>query len=304
VVARALGFGISALVAAALLATSAGTTTGWSQSSAEATLWQLLNGARSNNGLAPLQQHSTLVSLARWRSSDMLAKDYFSHTIAGCGCLVYVYYDSNGLSYDWAGENIGWNAGHPDSYSPVRVHEQFMGSPSHRVNVLDPSFTHGGVGAAANENTMYQGYVQNTRMYTEQIMEAEGSSPAPPPPAAPAPAPPGGGSGGGGGGSSPPTTPAATPEPSRTSMDSPQRPTSTAGIDGVATVVSRPAADLLTPRLLADESAEARAAALAPTTAAEATDDPAPTEMEVAAASTSAGIFDGVVGAILGFLFG
>jgi len=306
VVARALGFGISALVAAALLATSPGSTTGWSQGSAEATLWQLLNGARSNNGRAPLQQHSTLVSLARWRSSDMLAKDYFSHTIAGCGCLVYVYYDSNGLSYDWAGENIGWNAGHPDSYSPVRVHEQFMGSPSHRVNVLDPSFTHGGVGAAANENTMFQGYVQNTRMYTELFMEAKGSAPAPPPPPAPAPAPPGGGggSGGGGGGSSAPATPAATPAPSRASMDSPQRPTSTAGIDGVATVVSRPAADLLTPRLLADESAAARAAALAPVTAVDLTDEPAPVEMEVAAAGSSGGIFDGVVGAILGFLFG
>ena len=35
-----------------------------------------------------------LIGLARWRSSDMLAKDYFSHTIAGCGCLVYAYYDS------------------------------------------------------------------------------------------------------------------------------------------------------------------------------------------------------------------
>jgi hypothetical protein len=181
----------------------------------------------------------------------------------------------------------------------VRVHEQFMGSPSHRVNVLDPSFTHGGVGAAANENTMFQGYVQNTRMYTQLFMEAKGSAPAPPPPA---PAPPGGG--GGGGGSSAPTTPAATPAPSRASMDSPQRPTSTAGIDGVATVVSRPAADLLTPRLLADESAAARAAALAPATAVVVADEPAPAEMEVAAAGSSGGIFDGVVGAILGFLFG
>ena len=88
IIARTLGFGISALVAAALLTWSPSVATGWNQGAAEATLWQLVNGARVNNGMAPLQQHSTLISLARWRSSDMLAKNYFSHTIAGCGCLV------------------------------------------------------------------------------------------------------------------------------------------------------------------------------------------------------------------------
>jgi uncharacterized protein YkwD len=75
IVARTLGLGLSALVAAAVLAWTPSATSGWNQGSAEATLWQLLNGARVNNGMAPVQQHSTLISLARWRSSDMLAKD-------------------------------------------------------------------------------------------------------------------------------------------------------------------------------------------------------------------------------------
>ena len=181
IVGRTLGLGLSALVAAGMLVWSPAVTTGWNQGSAEATLWQLLNGARVNNGMAPLQQHSTLISLARWRSSDMLAKDYFSHTIAGCGCLVYAYYDSNGLNYVWAGENIGWNSGLDDSYSPVRVHEKFMASPGHRANVLTAAFTHGGVGAAAADNQMFQGYVQNTRMYTELFLQAPASAPAPAP---------------------------------------------------------------------------------------------------------------------------
>src|SRR5688572_10398368 len=195
IIARTLAFGTSALVAAALLAWSPSATTGWNQGSAEATLWQLLNGSRSNNGVAPVQSHGTLVGLARWRSSDMLAKDYFSHTIAGCGCLVYPYYDSAGLNYQWAGENIGWNSGVSDAESPVRVHERFMASPGQRANVLDYRFTHGGVGAAAADNKLFQGYVQNTRMYTELFLQAPAA-------AAPAPAPPpsGGGSGGGGGG--------------------------------------------------------------------------------------------------------
>src|SRR5215210_4627695 len=114
VVTRALGMGIACLAVAGLLAWTPAAATGWNQGSAESTLWQLMNGARVNNGLAPVQSHGTLVGLARWRSSDMLAKNYFSHTIAGCGCLVYAYYDSNGVGWDWAGENIGWNSGLAD----------------------------------------------------------------------------------------------------------------------------------------------------------------------------------------------
>ena len=75
IVARTLGLGISTLIAAGLLTWTPAAATAWSQGAAESTLWQLMNGARSNNGMAPVQQHGTLVSLARWRSSDMLAKE-------------------------------------------------------------------------------------------------------------------------------------------------------------------------------------------------------------------------------------
>ena len=66
-----------------------------------------------------------------------------------------------------------------DSESPVRVHEKFMASAGHRANVLDPLFTHGGVGAAAADGKIFLGYVQNTRMYTELFMQASGAAPAP-----------------------------------------------------------------------------------------------------------------------------
>ena len=308
IVARTLGLGISTLIAAGLLTWAPAATTGWSQGAAEATLWQLMNGARSNNGMAPVQQHGTLVSLARWRSSDMLAKNYFSHTIAGCGCLVYAYYDSNGLSYQWAGENIGWNSGLDDSYSPVRVHEKFMLSPGHRANVLDPRFTHGGVGAAAADGRMFQGYVQNTRMYTELFMQASGTAPPP----APAPQPPPPPSGGGGGAAPAPAaaapTPKPKPKPSRERVVLPARPESSAGLDGVMAVVSAPSNGALLRQLRADEVAAARAAALAvtrPVAAQPMTATTASAQMEVSAAPTAEpGLLDGLVGAVLGFLFG
>jgi uncharacterized protein YkwD len=310
IVARTLGLGISALIAAGLLTWMPAATTGWSQGAAESTLWQLMNGARSNNGMAPVQQHGTLVSLARWRSSDMLAKDYFSHTVAGCGCLVYAYYDANGLSYQWAGENIGWNSGLDDSYSPVRVHEKFMLSPGHRANVLDPRFTHGGVGAAAADGKMFQGYVQNTRMYTELFMQASVAAP-PPAPATQPPPPPSGGGGGGGAAPAPVAAAAAArpkPKPSRERVVLPARPESSAGIDGVTAVVSAPSNGALLRQLRADDVAAVRAAALVvtrPVAAQPTAATAASAQMEVSAPpATRPGLFEGLVGAVLGFLFG
>jgi uncharacterized protein YkwD len=304
IIARTLVFGASALLAAGLLTWSPSATSGWNQGSAEATLWQLLNGARTNNGLAPVQQHGTLVAIARGRSADMLNRDYFSHTIPGCGCLVYAQYDANGVAWAWAGENIGWNSGLDDAYSPVRVHEAFMASPGHRANVLDGRFTHAGVGAAAADGKMFQGSVQNTRMYTELFLQpAGGGGPAPAPAAPP--------SGGGGGGYTQPAAPVAQapppraePKPKEMTVASPRRPTSTAGIDGVATIVAAGPSVDVTARLAADDALgvprpEAMvAAAKAPPTAVT-------RGMQVtAAAPAEAGLFDGIVGTLLGFLFG
>jgi uncharacterized protein YkwD len=311
IVTRTLGFGLSAILAAVVLAWSPAVTSGWNQGSAEATLWQLLNGARVNNGMAPLQQHSTLISIARWRSSDMLAKDYFSHTIEGCGCLVYAYYDSYGLNYVWGGENIGWNSGLDDSYSPVRVHERFMASPGHRSNVLNPAFTHGGVGAAAADNKMFQGYVQNTKMYTELFLQAPAAA-APPPPSGGGSGGGGGGSGGGGGGgSTAPAQPAAAqpkpePKPKTVKVEAPVRPVSAVGLDGVRTLVSSPAGSDLLARWQAEETAALRVSTMTASAAVASVEvSPDPADLEVQAAQEpQTGLLDGIVTALIGFLFG
>jgi hypothetical protein len=309
------------LGATALTATTPSGTTGWNQGSAEATLWQLLNGSRVNNGRAPLQSQGTLVGLARWRSSDMLQRSYFSHTIPGCGCLVYAYYDSNGLSYAWAGENIGWNSGASDADSPIRVHEGFMASPGHRTNVLDARFTHGGVGAAAADNISFLGSTLSPRMYTELFLQAKsggssgGGSGGGSGGAGGSGGSGGGGSGGGGaggaGGSAAPARPAATPapEPKEVAVSAPRKPTSTAGLDGVTTVVSTPVRRDLTAAHLADERAAERASRMPiPLAARPVAVAPAPTSDVALAVSApepaDRGLLEGIVGAIVGFLFG
>lgn len=285
----------SLLLSAALLAWGPSTASGWNQSSAEATLWQLMNGARVNNGLAPVQSHGTLVSLARWRSRDMIERDYFSHTILGTGCDVYCYYDSNGLSYAWGGENIAWNSGRTDDYSPVRAHEMFMGSSGHRANVLNPAFTHGGVGAWAADNVSYQGSVQSPRMFTELFLQAHvAAAPAAPPP-----------TGGGGGGPAPaapqPPPPPAPVEPTPATVDvgAVARPVSTAGLDGVAEAVVEVEASDVAARLAADDALSVRHGN---ETTAVAT--PSGMRVEAAQPADHPDLFSSIFGALVGALFG
>jgi uncharacterized protein YkwD len=204
VIARAVTLSGTALLAAALLVWAPQPTTGWDQSAAEATLWQLLNGARTNNGVAPLTNHSTLVSLARWRSKDMVDRDYFNHTVLGTNYQVYHWYDANGLSWSSGGENIGYNNGFSDADSPVKINEGFMASPGHRANMLNPEWSHGGVGAYGADGVTWGGQVRNIRMYTELFIKLKSAPPPPPPPTpvptAPPPPP-------------PPPPPPATPKP-------------------------------------------------------------------------------------------
>ena len=189
---RAGGLATLSLLVAAFIAWTPAIAAGWNQSAAEATLWQLTNGDRVNNGVRPIQQHSTLVSIARWRSKDMIVNDYFSHNIPACGgCLVFHYYDTNGLSYQWAGENIGWNSGYSDPDSAVAVNNAFMASSEHRGNILNPVWVYGGIGAYGADNVVWQGKLRSPRMYTELFMQPKSAAPppAPKPTAQPAPQP-------------------------------------------------------------------------------------------------------------------
>ena len=292
-VARALALAGTALMAAALLAGNPAPATGWNQGSAEATLFQLMNGARVNNGRRAVQQNSTLVSLARWRSKDQVDRDYFDHTIKGTNSLVYHWYDINGLQYSWAGENIGWNNGYSDADSPVAIHEGFMQSPEHRANILEPSFTHGGVGAYAKDNVMFLGVKRSPRFYTELFMTAESAPPPPPPDDNPPPS-------GGGGSTTSPSAPAPAPtrhqrSPKALSVDDPEAPRASDPMDGPTLVAGAPVASTASMvQRLAVITRDAGGPAAVPEVA---------TALRVeAAAAPEHGLFETVMGSLLGFV--
>jgi hypothetical protein len=279
-------------MAAALLAWNADPASGWNQSSAEATVWQLTNGARVNNGLRALQQHSTLVSLARWRSKDQIERNYFSHTILGTNYQIYHWYDLNGLQYSWGGENIGWNNGFSDSDSPIKIHEGFMNSPGHRANILEPSFTHGGIGAWAADNVNFLGKLRSPRFYTELFLTAKAAAPPPPPPTTTNPPPSGGGTTQPGGGSAPGAT--AQPSASTQRVDEPRVPSASAPLDGPVVVAARSS----------DPAPAAIRALHTPDPAAGTPAAPAQVASELrveAPAAADRGIFETMLGSLLGF---
>ena len=113
--------------------------------SSEAELIALTNRSRANAGLSTLKVDAKLTAIARWRSQDMIERDYFSHTIPGYG-KVFNKLDEEGYCYTLAGENIGWNT-YPADQATAAIHQMFMDSSGHRSNILGERWDVIGVGA-------------------------------------------------------------------------------------------------------------------------------------------------------------
>ena len=181
-----------ALVAVlAFAATSAGllvapgSTLAWDgntfSSSSEQQLVALTNQARASAGLRTLKVDSTLASIARSRSKDMIVRNYFSHNIPPSGQQVFSILDSKGYCYSLAGENIGWNT-YADDTATKTIQQQFMGSPGHRSNILNNRWDAIGIGAYKDPG--------GKKMWTVLFADRCGSSsPAPKPKPKPTPKP-------------------------------------------------------------------------------------------------------------------
>ena len=148
-------------------------------SSSAADLVALTNRSRASAGLRSLRVDSTLSSVARWRSKDMIVRGYFSHSIPGYG-KVWDKLHAIGYCYKVGGENIGWN-NYPDDVATAAIHKMFMGSSGHRANILGRAWDVIGVGA-------YKGPT-GKKMWTVLFADKCGTSTAPKPTAKPTPRP-------------------------------------------------------------------------------------------------------------------
>ena len=114
------------------------------------------NDTRRAHGLAPLSHDSALATLARLHSSDMLEHNYFSHKNAS-GCNSTCRMTESGYAWEKMGENIHMMSGYNYSVeeSAKKIVRDWMNSPSHRANLLNPKFTHVGLGVAQKGDTYY-----------------------------------------------------------------------------------------------------------------------------------------------------
>lgn len=105
-----------------------------------------INAIRAKHGMPPLQPDKQLVDVARVRSRDMAAKNYFSHDPPD-GCNFVCIMDNSGAPHAWAGENIAWNNWEWEQ-SPDRAVIMWENSPPHLKNILNCHYTRMGTGVA------------------------------------------------------------------------------------------------------------------------------------------------------------
>lgn len=105
----------------------------------EKAMVDLINQERTKHGLPQLQVDMQLTGVARVKAQDMVKSGYFSHTSPTYGSPFQMM-RSFGITYRAAAENIAQN------WSVTGAHLSFMNSSGHRTNILNPSYTHVGIG--------------------------------------------------------------------------------------------------------------------------------------------------------------
>jgi hypothetical protein len=119
-----------------------------------------VNATRTARGLQPLQLDIQLTNLARGWAGSM------RDGVCGAGSFIcHASPISAGVTHPWVklGENVGTG---PDVGSIMKA---FIASPGHYANIVDPEFTHIGVGVVWDGNRMFT---------THRFMKLQSSAPA------------------------------------------------------------------------------------------------------------------------------
>lgn len=112
----------------------------------ESKVHTLVNQQRAKAGLSPLSYNWELARVARYKSIDMMNKNYFSHTSPTYGSPFNMM-ENFGIRFSAAGENIAMG-----QRTPEEVMNAWMNSPGHRANILSNNYTQIGVGFAKDKN--------------------------------------------------------------------------------------------------------------------------------------------------------
>ena len=113
-------------------------------------LLDLMNGARLEGGLAPLEVDSALADVALTRARNLVTNGYFDH-YAPDGESAFTELAARGIGYRLAGENLARN-NYIDAQTVQAAFDALMASPGHRANILEERFASIGVAAVKSDN--------------------------------------------------------------------------------------------------------------------------------------------------------
>jgi uncharacterized protein YkwD len=122
-------------------------------SAAETAMVAALNADRTAKGLVPVRIDTRLMAIARARSDDMVAQDYFSH-VQPDGRNVFDILTAQHITWYNAGEIIASNgAAFTLDESVSMANYQWTHSPSHYAILMSTSYNYVGVGLAVDPDT-------------------------------------------------------------------------------------------------------------------------------------------------------
>ncbi len=108
-----------------------------------------INRVRVEHRLPKLRTTRSLAKMAIVHDTDMLTHGFFSHDGEGTNFLGRT---RRHVRFSSVGETIAWTSGRPTAWTIVR---QWLKSPPHRAELLNPRFRRIGVGAAAGRLGSY-----------------------------------------------------------------------------------------------------------------------------------------------------
>ncbi|MFU0800885.1 MAG: CAP domain-containing protein [Xylanivirga thermophila] len=109
---------------------------------------ELINEERTKAGVKPLTWDIELANVANVKAKDMVDNNYFAHESPNYGSP-FDMMKKFGIKYYAAGENIA-------GYNNVdKAHVGLMNSDGHRKNILNPNFTHVGIGVQKSSKYGY-----------------------------------------------------------------------------------------------------------------------------------------------------
>jgi uncharacterized protein YkwD len=107
-----------------------------------------INDYRVANGLNAIAYEPTLTYVAKYRSQDLIDRNYWSHYTPE-GTTVFNLFKENGVKYKIGGENLG-QATPADIGTPEAFMNAWKNSPSHNANMLRQGYSYIGVGMVEN----------------------------------------------------------------------------------------------------------------------------------------------------------